>query len=323
MSEFLDRALRLKRRGYTVVPIQKGFKGPHGRYAVGWQNEDPSEEQLRQLAEGEFRDGNIGINTRFTPAIDIDVYDDKIAQVLEDYLIERYGDVCVRVGRAPKRLVVFRTVSPFRKMFATYSDGKTDHKIEVLGNGQQFVAYGIHPDTQKPYTWTSLDEPLHMDAADLPALSYSDAQEIVEHFCVVCEEAGWRKLSSSMGGVVRLDSDEDGLDGIKPILALTHDRIVETLDLLPNEDAGYDDWLLIGCALHHQFQGEQDGLELWHEWSARCAKYDAADVNRRWKSFGRAPSTVTFATLLYRANEAKAKLEDQAFNSAVNRINGA
>lgn len=323
MSDFLDRALRLKHRGYTVVPIQKGFKGPHGRYAVGWQNEDPSEEHLRQLAEGEFRDGNIGINTRFTPAIDIDVYDDKIAQAMEDYLIERYGGVCVRVGRAPKRLVVFRTVSPFRKMFATYSDGKTDHKIEVLGNGQQFVAYGIHPDTHKPYTWTSLDDPLQVDAADLPVLSYSDAQEIVEHFCVVCEEAGWKKLSSSMGGVVRRDSDEDGLDGIKPILALTHDRIVETLDLLPNDETtDYDhDYIIVGAALHHQFHAEQEGLELWHEWSSRNPKYDASDVNRRWKSFGRNPSSVTFATLLYRANELKAKLEDQAFNAAVNRIN--
>src|SRR5690606_25772579 len=232
MSDFLDRALRLKARGYVVVPIQKGHKGPHGRYAVGWQNEDPSEDQLRHLAEGDFRDGNIGINTRFTPAIDIDVYDDAVAQAMEDYLADRYGDICVRVGQAPKRLIVFRTTTPFRKMFASYSDGKTNHKIEVLGNGQQFVAYGIHPDTKKPYTWTSLDEPLGVSAGDLPTLTHVDAQEIIEHFCIVCEERGWKKLSSSMGGVVRDDGDAD-LDGIKPILALTHEKIEETLDLLP------------------------------------------------------------------------------------------
>jgi len=320
MSEFLDRALRLKRRGYIVVPIQKGSKGPHGKYAVGWQNEDPTEEQLQAFDRGVFRDGNIGINTKFTPAIDIDVYDEEVAQVMEDYLAEKYGDICVRVGRAPKRLIVFRTTTPFRKMFASYSDGKTDHKLEILGSGQQFVAYGIHPDTKKPYTWTSLDEPLGVDAGDLPTLTHVAAQEILDHFALVCEDRGWRKLSSSAGGVVREDV-EDALDGMKPILALTDDKIRETLDLLPNEDADYDDWLKVGCALHHQFQGAQEGLELWHEWGGRASKYDAADTNRRWASFGRGPATVTFATLLYQASEARARLEDREFNAAINRIN--
>lgn len=317
MSDFLDRALRLKSRGYIVVPIKKGTKGPD---IPGWQNDDPTEERLHTLAERGYANGNIGINTRFTPAIDIDVYDDVVSKIMEDYLAERYGDICVRVGQAPKRLVLFRTTTPFRKMFASYSDGRTNHKIEVLGNGQQFVAYGIHPDTKKPYTWTSLDEPLGVNAGDLPTLTHVDAQEIIEHFCIVCEERGWKKLSSSMGGVVREDAD-DGLDGIKPILALTHDKIQETLDLLPNDEADYDDWLLVGCALHHQFQGSQEGLELWHEWGGRSAKYDAADTNRRWRSFGHGPSTVTFATLLYRANEIKSRLEDEAFNAAMNRIN--
>ena len=318
MSDFLNRALRLKARGYTVVPIQRGFKGPHGKYAVGWQNEDYSEKQLRQLSEGDFSDGNIGINTRFTPAIDIDVYDERVAKRMEEYLAEKYGDICVRVGMAPKRLVVFRTTTPFRKMFASYNDGKTMHKVEVLGSGQQFVAYGIHPDTKKPYTWTSLDEPLGVDAADLPTLTHVDAQDILERFCEVCDELGWKKHSSSMGGVVR--EEEDGLDGIKPILALGMDRIEETLNLIENDD-DYDLYLDVGMAAHHQFQGAQEGLDLWHEWAGRSGKYNAADVNRRWASFGHGPDTLTFATLLYRAMEVKSKLEDKAFDAAINRIN--
>ena len=319
MSDFLERALRLKSRGYTVVPIQRGLKGPHGLYAKAWQNEDPTEDQLRHYAQTDFRDGNIGINTRFTPAIDLDVYDEEVADVMEAYLADRYGDICVRVGMAPKRLVVFRASTPFRKMFAAYSDGKTKHKLEVLGDGQQFVAYGIHPDTKKPYIWTSVDEPLFVDAADLPTLTHVDAQEIIEHFCIMCEERGWKKMSSSMGGVVREDAEAD-LDGMKPVLALTHEKIEETLSLLENDEAEYDDWLLVGCALHHQFQGSGEGLELWHEWGKRSTKYDAADTNRRWRSFGNGPATVTFATLLYRAAEVKARQEDQAFNDAISRI---
>lgn len=316
MSDFLQRALKLKSRGYVVVPIPKGRKGPTTN---GWQNENPSEELLREYAAGEFRDGNIGINTRFTPAVDIDVYDDELASEMECYLEQKYGDICVRVGQAPKRLVAFRTTTPFRKMFSSYNDGKTAHKLEILGQGQQFVAYGIHPDTKKPYTWTSLDDIASVDAADLPLLTHVDAQEIIEHFNMLCEDRGWKKLSSTLGGVVR-DAGEADLDGIKPILALTAETIAETLDLLDNDEADYDTWLNIGCALHHQFQGDQEGLELWHEWGARSSKYDAADTNRRWRSFGHGPSTITFATLLYRASEAKKSQEDQAFNAIVNRI---
>ena len=317
MSEFLDRALRLKHRGYVVVPVLVGTKRP---VITGWQNEDPSEEHLRELAAGDYKHGNVGINTRFTPAVDLDVYDENVAKTMEDYLAEKYGDICVRVGLAPKRLVVFRATTPFRKLFVTYNDGKTDHKLEILGSGQQFVAYGIHPDTKKPYAWTSIDEPIFVDAADLPTLSHSDAQEIIEHFSEVCESRGWKRLASSMGGVVR-ETDDDALDNIKPILPITIEKIHETLELIPNDDLDFEPWLDVGMALHHQFQGSQEGLELWHEWSDRSAKNVPSEVTRRWQSFGHGPDTLTFSTLLYRAAEAKSRKEDEAFNIAINSIN--
>ena len=57
---------------------------------------------------------------------------------------------------APKRPLVFRTNALFRKVdsgFFTDAEG-VQHKVEVLGEGQQFVAFGIHPDTRKPYRWS-------------------------------------------------------------------------------------------------------------------------------------------------------------------------
>ena len=45
----------------------------------------------------------------------------------------------LRIGKAPKRLLVYRTAAPFK--------GIKRHPLEVLCLGQQFVAYAVHPET--------------------------------------------------------------------------------------------------------------------------------------------------------------------------------
>ena len=68
------------------------------------------------------------------------------------------------------------------------------------------------------------------------------------------------------------------------------------LALLPDSLA-YDDWLIVGMAIHHETHGE--GFHLWHEWSAKSPKHSNTDyVLDRWKSFGRSTGNpVTLASL--------------------------
>lgn len=318
MNLFQKRALKLRERGYTIVPVKAGEKRP---IIPGWQNLEPDESDIRGWAAREYKNGNVGINTRNTPAVDIDVYDADFAQELEAWIADQYGDLCVRVGRAPKRAIVFRTDEPFRKMYATFSDGTTDHKIEILGAGQQFVAYGIHPDTKGPYTWTSIDDPMSVDVDQLPELTKQGAEDIVEKFCFMCEERGWELLSKNGEAHSAARGDEDGLDNYKPVLTISAETVRDTLDVLPNKDADFDAWLEVGMALHHQFQGGPDGLEIWHEWSAQSSKNEASEVNRRWNSFGRGSDTVTFASLLKRAKLVRAATEERRFSRAMNQIN--
>jgi hypothetical protein len=316
MKDFKSRALRLKDRGYRIVPIRKGEKGPH---EAGWQSADYSDDEIRAFAERGYAQGNIGINTRETPAVDIDVYDEAISVEMGEWIMGRFGATCVRIGRAPKRLLLFRTDEPFRKMYCTYSDGKTDHKVEILGAGQQFVAYGVHPETNNPYTWVSFDEPLELDASDLPLLTHETAQEILDQFGVICERAGWVRISSSLGGKVR-DTDADDFSTYKVRLNISDETVVSTLDMLPNDDLHYDEWLEVGFALHHQYSGGHRGLELWHEWGQQSSKYDAQLTDYKYGSMGHGPDTATFATLMYKARIAREKAEDLAFQSALNRI---
>jgi hypothetical protein len=94
---------------------------------------------------------NTGILCKHTPALDIDIINVDAADAVEALVRERLsafsrGHILVRTGLPPKRLIPFRTDKPFTKITTklTAADG-TSEKLEWLADGQQFVAFGIHP----------------------------------------------------------------------------------------------------------------------------------------------------------------------------------
>lgn len=310
---FLDTALRLHANGYKIIPIPAGSKRP---VEDAWQSFDLTELDIRRFAERKYKQGNIGILTEHTPAVDLDIYNADLADEMCRWVERQFGDV-VRVGSAPKKLLVFRTDRPFRKLQCVYNDGKRDHGVEILGMGQQFVAFGRHPDGFD-YTWTSIDDPLTLEVDDLPVLHAEDADTILDKFEELATARGWTRKSRS-GAAREMGEDADAFEKYKPVLAISHEKVLDTLDDVLNEDADYDLYLKVGCALHHQFKGEEEGLKLWHEWAEKSTKYDAADLNRRWGSFGHGPETSTFASLIWIANETRRKVEEKAFEHAVDR----
>ena len=99
---------------------------------------------------------NTGILTRITPTLDADILDEDAARAIEDLVREHYeerGYVLMRIGRPPKRAFLFRTEEPFKKIAINFvaRNGGEAEKLEFLGDGQQVVVAGIHPDTHKPY----------------------------------------------------------------------------------------------------------------------------------------------------------------------------
>src|SRR6516165_1214725 len=108
----------------------------------------PINDKAPQLYPNAF---NTGILTRTTPAIDIDVYDANVVQEIRNLVLGMVGDsghLMVRVGQAPKCAIPFQTDQPLAKIstpiFAS-PDGRKHH-VEVLGDGQQVVVFGRHPD---------------------------------------------------------------------------------------------------------------------------------------------------------------------------------
>lgn len=296
--------------GYNIVPIQVGKKAPG---FDGWQKSRSSKAQLKEWLENGHRNSGVGIVTKHTPAIDIDVLDDDIAKRVGQWISENISDASpMRIGRAPKRLYLFRCDEPFRKMSSSkyVNEWEQEHRIEILGDGQQFVAYHVHPDTKRPYIWPDFDGPLETQAHDLPVLTAEKAQDLINYFEEIAEEEGWKLAKKSrMGnkGAAATITDNPWLEDTDAI-EIGNEELRSRLLLVPNPE-DYDTWLQIGMALYHQFDGEDIGKEFWHEWSETADNYDADALDRRWKDFnvqGKKRAPITARYILRLATEAMA-----------------
>lgn len=295
--------------GYSIVPIAVGKKAPG---FDNWSKARSSKPQLEEWIESGHRRSGVGVLTKHSPAVDLDIRDTTIALEAEAKAREIFGDAPLRIGQAPKRLLVYRTDSPFRKMRSNrYIDEWGDlHQIEILCDGQQFVAYHTHPDTGRPYLWPEeeIDEdgetikaggPLTIPAIDLPSITVEQCKQLIDWFEERAkQESDWEVVKK------RRDSELGEIDVDDPFIEDTHavdiseDELRNRLMMVPNPD-DYDTWVMIGMALYHQFDGEENGLDLWNEWSETADNYDRDALERRWNDFGidgkkRAPLTARY-----------------------------
>ncbi len=304
MTPYQRKAVSLVENGYAILPIQSGEKRPTFN---GWRQYQATADRIEREWQGK---GNIGILTDRTPAIDIDIKDEAMALEMERVVLDLLGDAPVRIGMAPKRLLVFRTSAPFRKVdsgFFTDAEG-VQHKVEVLGEGQQFVAFGIHPDTRKPYRWVSLESPgddLH--AEDLSLMTADDARAVVEAFIQRAEARGWVRASAAASG----PAGTDEFWFLRPKPEATDEEVEEAVRLFPNPGRDYDLWIKVGAALHDHYAGDERGFSLWDQWSSRSSLYEEVLTRRKWDSFGRytgQPVTIGFLLAATRAERKKAEV---------------
>jgi putative DNA primase/helicase len=149
--------------------------GATARKVAGWAN-------LWDIADYP----GLGIACGKAAACDVDVYDYAMAAVIEVVAADHLGETRLRrVGEAPKCLLVYRSAGePIRKAQTPEMwKGDLKAKVEVLGQGQQFVAFGIHPATKAPFIWGD-GTPETVPLADLPAIT----QEQVDAFIAEAEQ---------------------------------------------------------------------------------------------------------------------------------------
>ena len=305
MSYLKQHGLKLIDNGYDIIPIKKGFKYPKG--LSGWQNIKATEAEVKSWLGNGFADGGVGVLAEHTPGVDIDVHDKEITQRMVAFTESLLGESLKRVGLPPKVLLPYRTDKPFSKITSNeYEDCfGLCHKVEILGRGQQFVAFSIHPDTKKPYTWENEKSLSNTKYEDLPLITEEIAEEIVDHFETLAIQEGWEKISDGERSRER-EPTTDAFENFKKPLDIPLKKIKESLNVIdPDEDRGQ--WIMVGMALHHQFKGDAEGLSLWDEWSSKGSKYrDGRDgtPEEKWPGFEaniKKTNPITFATVIHMA----------------------
>jgi hypothetical protein len=192
-------ALRKQLRRAGFVPLPVIGKAPP---LEGWSLKTETNDGEIDLWSSLYHYApSTGVSTQKLPAIDLDILNEEAAEAAEALVRERFeekGYILVRIGRAPKRAIPFRTDSPFKKITVnlTARNGDTGQKIELLADGQQLVAFGTHPDTGKPYRWHG-GEPGEITREELPYIHEAEARQLVNDVAdLLCREHGYERAKA-------------------------------------------------------------------------------------------------------------------------------
>lgn len=324
---FKELGHKLVDNGFNILPIVRHDAKDHSHPGKapalkGWRTHVASHDSVTLWADTRAKCG-IGINTRTNPAVDLDILDADMCRRMMNYVELATGETAVRIGRAPKALMLFHTKVPFTKVKShTWICPNGDkHAVEVLGDGQQFVAYGVHPGTGKPFQWLNDFRPDNSIADfDLPEITLLDARAICDEFDRAAADAGWtideETKSRTRGAVAAEDNhwDEDDAD-IDPDTAEvaedlrdtwdgTVEELAELMAQLPPEN-DYGRWFAILAALKDGEREPDEFKEIAREWSSKADNFDDDAFEDKWENGGFGRLALTRDTPVAKINDLK------------------
>lgn len=292
-SSYMARfGARLVANSYRILPIAPGTKKP-GQFRKGGWRDYPgwNRHATRATSDAEvsawsaWPDAGIGVVGGAVAAIDIDILDPAVGQAIEALARARLGDTpALRIGRAPKRLLVYRTAVPFK--------GVKRSPIEVLCLGQQFVAFADHPETGQPYAWPE-ESLADLDLESLPVIDEAQARAFLDGaIALVPPELRPATLAAANGHSTPVAACARSQKG-------TPEAVEAALALIPNTDIDYDSWIKIGLAIKGAI-GDA-GAALFKAWSAQSAKNDPAFTAKTWA--GLKPERIGAGSIYHLATE--------------------
>ncbi|WP_438709553.1 PriCT-2 domain-containing protein, partial [Turicimonas muris] len=328
---FGQAAQKLVDNGYLPIPVIKGEKRPA---LSEWQRY-----RFKPADAVKYADYGVGLLTGQSASpvglIDVDTRDQQLAYAIEQEVAK--FNVITRVGEDPKAgYFILLPKEGFPKITsAMFDDGRYSelpeeeqkkhkdqfHRLEILGYGQQFVAYGIHPKTGAPYEYTTPweAEPLNTPATSLNRVREDQLKALIKKFEDLCRAKGWKIAEKGSSGRKTQGTTE-------PLTAFDVEcmrckdiplsKARELLAYIDNDD--YDTWREVGMALHLEYAGSDEALALWDEWSFNSAKYPEGGLDalkKKWDSFEEIgklrTELVRMPSIIAKAEEGRLSIEIQ------------
>ena len=264
------------RPGSKLNPSQLGKAParhtPQGWVGYHWLKETPTLQDVTQWA---VSGANLGLRADHYPALDIDSLDPELATRVESFARKMLGAAPVRYGKVPKRLLVYRTETPFprRALIVKPKEGPS-HLIEMLGADRQYLVHGMHPSGQ-PYRWEGL--PIwSVPAHTLTAVTPEGIEMFFDALALELEDFGEATLigGNTSKGQAALQADLE---------APSLEALEEAVRLIPNTDTLFPDreaYLKMGYAIKAAGQAsEDDAMALFIEWAGRHTGSDRVSGN--------------------------------------------
>lgn len=281
VKKFGQLAPVLIKMGYDPLPIVPGTKRPRPSNWTGYSFTENSKDFARDYT---------GILTKRCPSIDIDISDEKLVQQIVEIVYEVTGchdtQPLSRTGMFPRKLLLFRTDKPYPKITSGSYDLTTDpiiegkkkfSKVEILADGQQFVSFAIHPDTNKPYTWTPKGDPTSVYRSDLWELPRDNALEIIRQCDLLLGKHGTKVGKSNVTGIA---SDTPRMSN-KELVARDPEICISALASIPNDGVDFDQWIAMLYAAKAALGDE--GREPFLSWSRKSEfKHDENKTKLEW-----------------------------------------
>ncbi len=244
------------------IPGRRNSNGTWGGF--DWLRHETTLDDVRQWAIHD--QASFGLRAARFPGVDIDCTDESLAKVIADFMQAKLGPAPVRVGRPPKKLLMYRTDKPFGRMRLWIKTSSGEHLVEILGLGQQYLVHGLHPSTQLPYKWLS---PLPK-AADLTTITREQADAALDELAQTLDALGlgFCRREADGRGTERANVQQDAL------LAPSIERLRDAVALIPNDNTVFPDrtsYLKMGYAIKAAAGDDADleGLEIFSGWAAR------------------------------------------------------
>ena len=281
--------------GFRPIPILNAdAPGPSpGKRPLGegWREAALKEPPFCVTVEAVSHALNTGILGDGLRAIDFDIDDPELMMLCRAMAVDRFGEAPIRMrGNSPRCLLLYRAASgtPPKIVITGKEHSRTiGRKIEVLGAGQQFVAFGRH-DSGADLEWFP-EPPGEVTLDSLPVVTEDQIYQYLTDAAVLIGAAPPIRAN----GVDHHPAADPQADPL---------RLAAAMAAIPNTGpADWEAWNRIGMALFRATGGSDLGSILWDEWSRRNAAYSRAETEERWHNYYRSPPTELGAGSIFHA----------------------
>ena len=192
--------------------------------------------------------------------IDVDVMTNDWSQCVITIAREELGAGAVRIGQAPKTMLVYQTYDtvPYRQ--SRFDDGTEKGGLVELqaGEAKWFVVQGVHPKANKKYAWPD-GVP---QKAELPFVTLA---QLDRFFARLEAELPRYEGKTAAPAIDRTKVNQEGLK------AKRAEALADIIRKLPNRHAqigGYEGWVRFAAAMRGAFQEDPDlGCDAFIEFS--------------------------------------------------------